>query len=300
MGVVERLPPRIQERVKAELVKYYFGNSIDYDANVEGVRRIKLARRQSNGEAFDPKLRTDYERNQCSRLEGQSFEPKLFESIRSRAVAALSDPERSPCVYNRGEQARAQGIPQDLIKHDYLRQTKDVRSVIPDAPALLNRNLVQAIRSCIGSNFYFEWVYLKRLFHSELELQSRYEVLSERWHFDHQYPDGFSLFVNLTDCTVAEGPTHWINRPDSLRMLRKGFNASRRIESPSGGLPAGMIEQCPSFERLLGPAGSMALIHTSYCLHRAGIPEPGLIRDTICFTFRPSAEMNLDWPAKSN
>jgi hypothetical protein len=75
MGLIERLPPKIQGRVKSELLKRYYGNSVDYDVNVEGARRIESAQRLARGMQFDPKLRRDYARNWCSRLEGQSFEP---------------------------------------------------------------------------------------------------------------------------------------------------------------------------------------------------------------------------------
>jgi hypothetical protein len=142
----------------------------------------------------------------------------------------------------------------------------------------------------------------RRLPEAEFPCRTRtskqYDLLSDRWHFDHQYPDGFSLFVNLGAYSREHGPTQWIDRRDSLRMLRKGYDAGMRIHSFSCGLPQGMIESCKSYQSLTGDVGAMALIHTSYCLHASGVPaSPDLIRDTLCFTFRPSAEMNLAWPS---
>jgi hypothetical protein len=296
MGLVERLPAGIKTKVKKELLKRYFGNSVDYDVNVEGDRRIREAQRASKG-PFDSRLRVAYGRDWVSKLPGIQFDPADFEQIKRQAVAALDDPAKSPCCYNSGTQAEAQGIPRDVIKHDYRRATTDVRSAIPDAPKLLNANLIHAIRSAIGSEFFMDGVYLKRNFHVEPEIHAQYDLLSDRWHFDHQYPDGFSLFVNLGDFGPEHGPTQWINRPDSLRMLRLGYDADERLRSRSGGLGEGTIENCQSYDSLAGPAGSLALMHTSYCLHASGIPtSPDLHRDTLVFTFRPSVTLNVGWP----
>jgi len=296
MGLMERLPAGLQSRIKKELLKRYFGNSVDYRVNIEGSRRIRAAKRAAKG-PFDPDLRAAYGRNWVSRLPGLRFDSTDFERIRAKAVAALDDPVRSPCCYNSGTQAEAQGIPREVIKHDYRRATIDVRSAIPDAPGLLNDKLVQAIRSAIGSDFFMDGVYLKRNFHVEPGIQAKYDLLSDRWHFDHQYPDGFSLFVNLGDFGPEHGPTQWIDRPDSLKILRLGYDADERINSRSGGLPDGTIEACESYDSLVGPAGSMALMHTSYCLHASGIPaSPDIHRDTLVFTFRPSPRFSVAWP----
>ena len=297
MGLIELLPPPIRNRVKAGLVKHYYGNSVDYAVNVEGARRIKAAQRKARSQQFNSNLREEYRRNWCRRLEETLFEPVLFESVRARAIAALDDPQLSPCCYNSGDQAQRQGIPRDAIKRDYRRYTANIRAAIPDAPKLLNETIVNTIRSCVASNFFIDSVHLTRNYHLEPELRAKYDILSDRWHFDHQYPDRFFLFVNLGDLTEADGPTQWINRRDSLHMLRKGYNADLRISSRSGGLPDGTMESCPSFSRLTGPAGSMLLIHASYCLHCSGVPAPDAVRDVLFFIFRPSAEMNLDWPA---
>ena len=296
MGLIERLPASLQKQIKTELVKRYFGNTVAFEVNVEGDRRIRAARRSARGQTFDASLRKIYGRDWATRLPGIRLEPDLFESVRKRAVAALNDPTLSPCCFNSGDQAQRQGIPQALIKHDYRRATVDVRAVIPDAVDLIDERLVQAIRSAIGSNFTLDGVYLKRNYHVEPELRAKYDLLSDRWHFDHQYPDGFSLFVALDAFRDEHGPTQWIDRPDSLRMLRLGFDADERIRSRSGGLPDGTIEACPSYDRLVGPAGSLLLIHTSFCLHASGVPaSPDLHRDTLCFTFRPSSALQVTW-----
>ena len=128
-------------------------------------------------------------------------------------------------------------------------------------------------------------------------MNEKYELLSERWHFDHQYPDGFTLFFCLSDVTApADGPFQAIAAPDTRRLLALGFDASKRKEDPNGGLSQAAIEAVPSFTRLTGTVGTMMLCHTSYCVHRAGLPEQGHTRDMGMFAFRPTPEMDLRYP----
>ena len=226
MRLVERLPIGIQTKVKKELLKRYFGNSVDYAVNVEGDRRIREAQRAAKG-PFDPKLRAAYARDWVSRLPGIRFDPEDFERIRQQAVAVLDDPMKSPCCYFSGTQAEAQGIPREYIKHEYRRATINVRAAIPNAPILLHQDLIHAIRSAIGSEFFMDGVYLKRNFHVEPELRAKFDLLSDRWHFDHQYPDGFSLFINLGDFRPEHGPTQWINRPELAAPAAVGLRCGR-------------------------------------------------------------------------
>lgn len=282
--------------LKRRLAGRYFANDLDPETNEIGLGRIEAARRALRGVPLDGSLRRQYEKCQFTRLPGHAFAPIRFESVRTRAIAALDDPRLSPCAFLEGSQAERQGIPREVVTHAVRRYTTDVPSLLPDVAALLDEGLAKAIRSCIGSNFALEDVVVTRNFHVEPEITARYELLSERWHFDHQIPDGFSLFVCLSEVTDRDGPFHVLSAPDSRLLLRRGFDAARRITSPTGGLPPGLIEGMESLTRLTGPPGSMLLCHTSYCLHRAGIPEAGRMRDMLVFTFRPMPEMDLRWP----
>lgn len=285
--------------LKRRLARRYFANDLDPETNAIGLGRIEAARRALRHVPVDRSLRRQYEKHQFSRLPGCAFEPIRFESIRIRAAAALDDPRLSPCAFLEGSQAERQGIPREVVTHAVRRYTADVPSLLPDLAELVDEHLVHAIRSCIGSHFALEDVVVTRNFHVEPEITARYELLSERWHFDHQIPDGFSLFVCLSEVDDGDGPFHVLSAPDSRLLLRRGFDATRRITSPTGGLPPGLIEGMRSLTRLTGPPGSMLLCHTSYCLHRAGIPEAGHVRDMLVLTFRPMPEMDLRWPRPS-
>ncbi len=274
----------------------YFANDLETAVNEEGLRRIREARAAFDATEIDVGLRQSYELTQSSSLPGVKFDAAAFEKIRLRAIAALADASLSPCSFLHGNQAERQGIPRSVITHDVRRYTSDVASIIPDVMTLFNPEIVRAIQSSIGSNFMIEDVFLTRNYHVEPEINSKYEILSDRWHFDHQYPDGFSLFVCLSSVTEADGPFHLISAEDSRTALNRGFNPSLRKESPNGGLRPEDFKQLPSYAYLAGPPGAMMLCHTSYCLHRAGVPDVGHIRDMMIFTFRPSIKMDLAWP----
>ncbi|HIG0327818.1 TPA: hypothetical protein ACX87D_001703 [Legionella pneumophila] len=274
--------------------KSYFSNGMSREINEEGMRRILNARKSFLG-PINKQLRRHYEKNQFSTLPGIQFDLNLFESIRIRSTEILNDPVKSPCAFFHGEQAILQGIPQNIITHEIRRYTKNVIEVIPDAPHLISPSIAYAIRSCIGSNFSLENIFLTRNFHVDQEINNKYEFLSDRWHFDNQYPDGFSLCVCISNVTLDDGPFHVLSATDSRTLLHKGFDPAKRNKDPYGGLRAEDINKSPSLTRLIGPPGTMLLCHTSYCLHRAGVPKAGHYRDMLFFTFRPTPGMNLDW-----
>jgi hypothetical protein len=287
----------------------YYVNDLDREVNDVGVGRIRAARGALKGASLDRRLRRDYERTQLSKLPGTKLDPTLFESIRKRAVAALEDPVRSPCCYLDGDQGEKEGVPKGIITHAVRRYTTDVAAVIPDAPAMLNPELVHTMRSLIGSNFTLDSIFLTRNFHVEPHICSKYELLSDSWHFDHQYPDGFGLWVCLSHVTEDDGPLHVVNAPDSRKLLKMGFDPKLRYSrdgassvgkgrdrSVTGGLPASTIERLPSFTRLTGEPGTLLMCHTSYCLHRAGLPAPRHTRDMLFFCLLPTHSMDLNWP----
>lgn len=290
---------KLRDWNREQMNRYYFGNTVEHWANVEGQRRMREARSAGSDAEFDGTLRHAYETLNYSHLNGVDFEPALFESVRRRAVAALDDPAVSPCSWQIGDLAEKSGVPREVLTQDIRRFTTNAADVIPDAAGLLHPGLVHAMRSCVGGNFRLEDIFLTRNYHVAPELADRYELLSDRWHFDDQVTDGFTLFVCLSDVDAACGPFHVVGKADSRALLRKGFSKDLRKTSHTGGLSQDTVYGVPTLARLIGPPGTKLLTHTSFCLHRAGRPEPGRTRDMMMFTFRASREMGLTWPAAS-
>ena len=68
------------------------------------------------------------------------------------------------------------------------------------------------------------------------------------------------------------------------------------IEEISKLAEGGDLVVCPPIARLVGPPGTAMFANTELCLHRAGIPQPGHVRDIMEFTFLPAREpLSSDW-----
>jgi hypothetical protein len=288
LGLVDR----VREKVGLPDYSLYLVNDVDPAVNKAAIRNIKDARAALDV-PIDKVLRKFYEYEMLTTLPSIAFNVKLFDEIRQRAIVALSDRELSPCAYLSGDQAEKQGIPRGEIPHDLRCYTTNVEAAIPDAPALIDDKVTHFIRSCIGSNFSLCDITLTRNYHVPLELSAKYDLLSDRWHFDHKYLDILYLFVTLSHVALEDGPTHAISAPDSRALLGLGFKCDLRDQDPNGGVDPVVIDKMPSLTRCVGPPGTMLMAHTSLCLHKAGAPQPGRVRDIMLFSFRHSARMDI-------
>ena len=287
---------RAREMMGLPNYKLYEVNDVDSNVNALAIKRIKQARAAFGGVNIDKEMRRSYERNMLTTLAGVEFNQSLFDGIRKRAIAALSDRELSPCVYASGDQADRQSIPREVITRDIRCYTSDVQAVIPEAPALIDDRFVHAIQSCIGSNFRLIGIDLTRNHHIPAELSAKYDLLSDRWHFDHKYLDIFFMFVCLSEVTLEDGPTHALSAPDSRALLDLGFDCALREKDPNGGISPEVIESMPSLTLCAGPPGTKLMSHTTLCLHKGGgAPPKGRVRDIALFRFQHSKEMDMSW-----
>jgi hypothetical protein len=287
---------RAREMMGMPNYKLYQVNDVDSNVNAVAIKRIKQARAAFDGVKIDKEMRRSYERDMLATLTGVEFNRSLFDDIRKRAIAALSDRDLSPCQFASGELADRQGIPREVFTQDIRCWTTDVEAVIPDAPALIDDRFVHAIRSCIGSNFRLVGIDLTRNYHIPVELSAKYDLLSDRWHFDHKYLDIFFMFVCLSEVTLEDGPTHALSAPDSRALIDIGFDCELREKDPNGGLSREVIESMPSLTLCAGPPGTKLMSHTTLCLHKGGgAPPKGRVRDIALFRFQHSKEMDLSW-----
>lgn len=279
---------------KQLLLKYYYGNTIEYYANVEGEKRI---RRAQKGVAETSALHNKYAKECVSDLPEVKFDGKVFEEIRALVTKALEDPAVSPCIWNNEKTKSARkDLPLDKLTRDVRRFTKDVHAAVPGLEKLLTEDFVNAIRARVGSNFFLENIMLTRNYPVDDHMRNVAELLSERWHFDDQYTDGFSVFVCISDVTKDDGPFTVVNRPDSMRILRHGYSREKRVLSETGGVSPEEFDNAPSLSSLTGKPGSKMLCHTSFCLHKGGVPKGDRHRDMMILAFRNSPEMDLRWP----
>ena len=91
------------------------------------------------------------------------------------------------------------------------------------------------------------------------------------------------------------GPTHALSAPDSRELLTWGLTAHCGRTTQTADLLLKSSRSMPSLTLCAGPAGTKLMSHTSLCLHKAGAPRPGRIRDIVLFRFQHAERMDLTW-----
>jgi len=107
---------------------------------------------------------------------------------------------------------------------------------------------------------------------------ARRDLLSNHWHQDSFAADTVKVYLALHDITLAHGPFQFLSRADSRLALRAA--RSPRIDAD---VPSGVEPQ--SVHRFTGTKGAMLLVNTIHCLHKAGVPAPGVHRDLVEMRF---------------
>lgn len=102
---------------------------------------------------------------------------------------------------------------------------------------------------------------------------------SLHWHTDGHTIDTTKLFMVLSDVTEDNGPFHFLSKPRTSELFKKGF-INRFIS-------IGMHDEIESkgLHKLTGKSGTAAFCNTPVCLHRAGIPAKGQTRSILQFRF---------------
>jgi len=276
----------LRQRYETLLCRYYYGNTVQYWANVKGNQNWTAARKAFR-KGIDPELHGRFMQLGYANLT-EAANMKLIDRFRQAFLKAMADPEQSfnPFAdpeslkyYNHGNYQGPLG--------EYRRHVKDSQRTFPEHATLLEGRLGHLIQSCLGSDFAIESVHGYRNNYCPPHIVEHFEPHASRWHFDDQLPDGMRLFLYLTDVTENHGPFQCFDRSYSRYLLRKGFSKDARKFSVTGGL-AGKLFDTPRLASHTGPAGSMILCASSYCLHRAAeMLGPGNHRDVLVYNLRP-------------
>lgn len=106
---------------------------------------------------------------------------------------------------------------------------------------------------------------------------------SQRFHLDHEDRRQIKLFLNVWDTDEENGPFTFLPAGTTARLLRLTGLRKRRIDD--GPVEAALDrlrrDGAAPLLRLTGPAGSVALVDTSRCLHYG---SRGVRRDRLVLT----------------
>lgn len=278
---------RLRARREEYLCRNYYGNTVQYWANVKGADNWTAARKAYDG-PLDRAVHEQFMKLGYADV-SSAGDMAIIKRVQACFNKAIADPNQSENAFADAESIKYynHGNYQGPLG-EYRRHVRNCHKNFPDHMPLLRGRLAELIQSCLGSHFHIESVHAYRNTYCPLKIVEHFEPHASRWHFDDQVADGMRLFVYLTDVTPLHGPFQCFDRGYSRYLLRKGFSKEARKSSVTGGLPAQLFET-PRLKSNTGPAGTMVLCATSYCMHRAcEMLGEGNHRDVLMYNLRPA------------
>ncbi len=257
------------------LGKLFYGNLSGFKNNIKGKRKLTKSLNQAEVE---------------SNLQVQELWSKGF--LKLGEPHKKSDLEAIRSKYNKMIESDEFSFVRTQYKGEaYTREILNASKNIPELASLLNNDIIDLIEQYYDSHFEVISVICWRNYHVPPKIVEETETISNRWHCDKQNTDYFSLFVLLSDVTEEDGPLHVQPIDRTKYLIKNGFgNRHNYNVSPE------LLNNPKYVTKATGPSGSSFLVHTEFCLHRAGIPSHGRFRDIIQFRFSPSKKpLQNDW-----
>jgi hypothetical protein len=269
------------------LSSVFFGNTIGVANNLMGrrlLRRCRRAFRPREGVPAPARGAAD-ELRRTGILELPRFYPaELIRDITARLDRMLGDPRTS----KPRDTAIIHGVPEAT------RNLRDPLKTLPELAQLVSPELVGLLETHYQSHARVVVVQVYRNAHVDLSAVKAREIFSSQWHFDRQHSAYVQLMVLLSDgVTRATGAFETHDIDTTKKLVRSGYVTRNRIY----GSAARMINDPARIRYFEGGAGDAMLTNSTLCLHRAGIPKPGSIRDVMLVHFEPAeTPMNAGWP----
>lgn len=265
-----------------------FGNTVGIGNNIAGRRALARCRRRSqppqNGADAEARRAAD-EFRRTGILALPAFYPHdRVQALSARVSEMLGDPRAS----KPRDMAIIHGVP------DATRNLRDPLRTLPELAELVSPALVRILEAYYESHARVVGLQVYRNAHVDLSAVKAREIFSSQWHFDRQHSAYVQLMVLFTDGVTRETgafETHDIET--SKRLVRSGYVTRNRIY----GSAARRINDPALIRYFEGGRGDAMLTHSTLCLHRAGVPKPGSIRDAMLVHFEPAERpMSEHWP----
>lgn len=259
------------------LTKRLTGNQLGTKRNLQGLYEIKRAQLASDINKVDTPEVEQLRENQCLPLKNQ-YDPSLIDTIAEKFDKVVEDPEKS-LVRSEYDGAVYSRIPPKLWEQ------------IPEVKELLTPEIKFLVRQYYGSHFRVRHLHGWRNRHVPDDvIDEAGDIFGDFWHNDGKPTSWFKLFVVLQDTTEDHGPLHVLPEPATESVVKSDIDLEdyERVREK--------LRDKPAVLKLTGEAGSAVVGNTEQCLHRAGFPEEGKIRDIIQFQFEPAREpLPEDW-----
>ena len=160
----------------------------------------------------------------------------------------------------------------------------------PDLPlvqGVMTQPVTDALRATLGTNFQVVSYTVWR--NHTLPDGGGQDIYSNRWHVDGARTDEYKLFVFLQDVTPEHGGTIIANRHDTKMACRAGYRSRKHYAGADS-----MLKTLDQRSCMAGPKGYTYIFTPNLCLHRAGVPKPGLDRTVLMVRVLPNRHLDLN------
>lgn len=163
--------------------------------------------------------------------------------------------------------------------------------VFPEVKDLITEDIVKMIEDYYKSHFQIIHVMMWRTYHVPEKLNLEKEQYGSNWHCDGDNTTITTFYTNMTNVDESDGPLHFQSIDRTKELIKKGYKSRHDYN-----LSPQVLEDPDLVLKHTGSKGSTVWVNTQFCLHRAGIPEPGHYRDMLQLRFIPSEEaLHNDW-----
>jgi len=208
-----------------------------------------------------------------------SYDKSLILKLKEKCDSTMADDNFSyPYAGHKGK----------VYKREIISAEKD----FPELGALLTDDVIKLAEGYYTNKcFTVKHVALGQNHFVPEEIRKNHEMFSNFWHFDRNETSELKYFVYLSDVTEKDGPFHIQSKSRTKELLKKGFNNRQDYN-----LSSDVIEDPKHVNKMTGPAGTSFFGHAAVCLHRAGDPFEGHVRNLVQFEFGPAKEkLPKDW-----
>lgn len=265
-----------------------FGNDIGVENNMRGMFVLNRCRRafRPPQDGFPPRV---IDAASELRRTGILSLPKFYDSaLMQRIVGELAEMLRNPRTSKPRDVAIIHGVPEAT------RNLRNPLKTLPDLAKLVSPELISVLEAYYDSNPRIVALQVYRNSHVDLNALKAKEIFSSRWHFDRQHSAYVQLMVLFTDdVTRQTGAYETHDILTSKQFVRSGYITRSRIY----GKAARLIDDPKVIHYFEGGIGDAMLTNNTLCLHRAGIPKPGSVRDVMMIHFEPAERpVSANWP----
>ncbi len=198
---------------KDSITSWYFGNTVEPYANILGMRNWMGAIRSSGvakNSLHDRFMKIGYV------FLGRLFREEDILAVKQEYLEAINSDEHSESVFQNEDVRKAYNYGNfDGDVANYRRDIIDCDRSLPSLRRLWSdgnfKNVLTQILRCPfepSPPATLAW----RIQHVPAEISEKFEINTNRFHFDDQYVDRIKIFIYLSDVTEDDGPFRTFQR----------------------------------------------------------------------------------------